>query len=148
MDGDGEHKPKEIYQFIQIMENSDVDVIVGSRRLGSDYRSAPFLRRTFLPVYTWLINYATGYKMTDSMCGFRAFRTESLNRVINVLNNTFEPQYLAAEMFVRFSRAGLSVGETPINLLERDSGSSYKGVFRYGLGVLKALLKALLDKKR
>jgi glycosyltransferase involved in cell wall biosynthesis len=147
MDGDGQHDPDEIEHFVTAMQTEKYDIIVGSRRLGTNYRSAPFLRRTFLPFYTWLINVATGYTMTDSMCGFRAFRTTSLNRVFPLLNNSLEPQYLAAEMFVRFSRAGLSVGEIPINLLERESGSSYKGVFRYGLGVLKALLKALLDKK-
>lgn len=147
MDGDGQHNPDEIEDFVEALKAKTYDIIVGSRRLGTNYSTAPFLRRTFLPFYTWLINIATGYKMTDSMCGFRAFRTTSLRQVFPLLNNSLEPQYLAAEMFVRFSRAGLSVGEIPINLLERDSGSSYKGVFRYGLGVLKALLKALLDKK-
>jgi glycosyltransferase involved in cell wall biosynthesis len=147
MDGDGQHNPDEIGGFVTALQNEKYDIIVGSRRLGTNYNTAPFLRRTFLPFYTWLINVATGYAMTDSMCGFRAFRTTSLKRVFPLLNNSLEPQYLAAEMFVRFSRAGLSVGEIPINLLERDSGSSYKGVFRYGLGVLKALLKALLDRK-
>jgi glycosyltransferase involved in cell wall biosynthesis len=147
MDGDGQHNPDEIDDFVAALQDQEYDIIVGSRRLGTNYNTAPFLRRTFLPFYTGLINIATGYRMTDSMCGFRAFRTTSLKKVFPLLNNSLEPQYLAAEMFVRFSRAGLSVGEIPINLLERDSGSSYKGVFRYGLGVLKALLKALLDKK-
>ncbi|MFC1812824.1 glycosyltransferase family 2 protein [Thermodesulfobacteriota bacterium] len=146
LDGDGQHNPSEISHFVGAMREGDDDIVVGSRRLGSNYITAPFLRRTFLPAFAWLINVATGYRMTDPMCGFRAFRTKSLKKVIASLNNSIEPQYLASEMFVRCSRAGLSVGEIPINLLERSSGNSYKGEMRYGFGVLRALTKALLDK--
>jgi hypothetical protein len=82
------------------------------------------------------------------MCGFRAFQTKSLKKVIHMLDNSIEPQYLAAEMFVKFSRANLTVAEVPINLAERRSGASYKGLFRYGFGVLRALVKALLDDRK
>jgi len=148
LDGDGQHNPNEITRFVDAMLEGDDDIVVGSRRLGSNYISAPFLRKTFLPTFAWIINIATGYSMTDPMCGFRAFRTSSLKKVIASLNDTIEPQYLASEMFVKFSRAGLSVSEIPINLLERSSGNSYKGEMRYGFGVLRALIKALLDKGR
>ena len=79
------------------------------------------------------------------MCGFRAFRRDSLLKVFPVLDSILEPQYLAAEMFLRFARAGLTVGEIPITLKDRRSGHSYKGLARYGFGVLKAILKTMVD---
>jgi glycosyltransferase involved in cell wall biosynthesis len=147
MDGDGQHDPKDIPKFVEALKNSAYDVIVGSRILGQDYKTAPFLRRTVLPHLTSLINRLTGYQMTDSMCGFRAFRVSSLRKVIEELENMFEPQYLAAEMFIRFAHAGLTVTEIPIELKERTSGKSRKGTMRYGWGVSRAILKTFLEKR-
>jgi glycosyltransferase involved in cell wall biosynthesis len=146
LDGDGQHNPSEIPKFVEAIERTGCDVVVGSRRLGSNYASAPFLRKRLLPSFTWMINVLTGYKMTDSMCGFRCFRVSSLKRVIDVLDNMIEPQYMAIEMFMRFSRAGLTIAEVPIVMRERSTGSSYKGVFRYGFGIFRAMIKTLLDR--
>ena len=82
--------------------------------------------------------------MTDSICGFRAFRADSLRRVEHVFSEMDEPQYLAAEMFIRFAREGLTVAEIPISLSDRNSGISRKGLAKYGWGVTKAILKTTL----
>lgn len=147
MDADGQHDPREIPLLIRKIEESDCDIVVGSRRLGSNYASAPFFRKTFLPVYTWIINRLTGYHMTDAMSGFRCFKAKTLKNIEKILDDMIEPQYLASEMFVRFAKAGLTVTEVPINMRERKSGSSYKGFVRYGWGALWAIIQTLLDKE-
>jgi glycosyltransferase involved in cell wall biosynthesis len=147
IDGDGQHNPQEIPKFIEVLENTDFDIVVGSRLTGKDYKNAPFLRKTFLPYFTYAINKITGYNMTDSMCGLRAYRVTSLRKVVKELERMFEPQYLAAEMFIRVAHAGFTVTEVPIELKERLSGKSRKGTFRYGWGVSRAILKTFLEKK-
>ena len=82
--------------------------------------------------------------MTDSMCGFRVFKVSSLQRVAHILDDMLEPQYIAAEMFLRFSKEGLIVDEVPINLRDRGFGLSYKGLFRYGWGVTRAIIRTLM----
>ncbi len=144
LDGDGQHDPADIPRFVATMESSDADIVVGSRILGSNYDGAPFFRRRFLPYFTWVINQVTSYDLTDSMCGFRAFRVSSLRKVDHILTEMQEPQYIAAEMFIRFSRAGLKVTEIPIDLSDRGSGLSYKGFVRYGWGVTRAILRTTL----
>ncbi len=146
MDADGQHNPDQIPLFIEKMRETGSDIVVGSRILGSNYENAPFFRKTFLPHFTWIINSLTGYHMTDSMCGFRAFKKESLLRVGHLLDDMLEPQYLAAEMFLRFAKAGLTITDVPIHLKERTSGKSYKGLARYGFGVMKAITRVLVDK--
>ena len=84
--------------------------------------------------------------MTDALCGFRAFKKESLLKVAPLLDSMLEPQYVAAEMFIRFAKAGLRVEEVPIHLTNRSSGYSYKGTVRYGFGILKAISKTLIDR--
>ena len=146
MDADGQHNPSEVPKFIEKLNNTDADIVVGSRILGNNHPNAPFFRKTFLPYFTKIINLLTGYKMTDAMCGFRAFKSSSLKKVQAQLGSMLEPQYIAAEMFLRFANEGLTVEEVPINLCDRLSGYSYKGFIRYGFGVLKAIIKTILDK--
>lgn len=148
LDADGQHDPCEVPKLVQKAQEGDLDVVVGSRILGSNYDAAPFFRRTFLPIYTGIINRLTGYHLTDALCGFRAFRVSSLRDVLEIFDQMLEPQYLAAEMFIRFAKAGLRVGEVPIHMRDRISGFSYKGFFRYGMGVLKAITRTLLDKNQ
>ena len=142
MDADGQHDAHAIEGFIDAMDNQPHDIVVGSRVTGRNHPNAPFFRRFFLPYVTQTINLLTGYRMTDAMCGFRAFRTASLRRSAYVLDEILEPQYIAAEMFVRFARAGLTVGEIPIILTDRKTGASTKGLFRYGYGVISAILRS------
>jgi len=147
MDADGQHNPNEIPKFASHMEKSGTDIVVGSRVLGSNHPNAPFFRKTFLPHFTWVINRLTGYRMTDALCGFRAFKRDSLLKVEPLLDKMLEPQYLAAEMFIRFSKAGLKVEEIPIHLNDRKTGHSYKGFVRYGFGILKAISRTLMDRR-
>jgi glycosyltransferase involved in cell wall biosynthesis len=145
MDADGQHDPADVPRFVDKIRESGADIVVGSRILGSHQPNVSALRRFFLPYYTELINRLTGYEMTDALCGFRAFRRESIERVAPLLNIMIEPQYVAAEMFIRFSRRGLRVIEIPIRLADRSSGLSRKGVLRYGFGILRAISRTLVD---
>jgi glycosyltransferase involved in cell wall biosynthesis len=145
MDADGQHNPADVPRFVDKMRNSTADIIVGSRILGSHQPNASSLRKVFLPYYTELINRLTGYQMTDALCGFRAFRRRSIAKVAPQLNFVIEPQYMAAEMFIRFSRAGLRIEEIPVHLAERGSGVSRKGALRYGFGILRAIARTMLD---
>jgi len=147
IDADGQHDPAEIPKFIEKIERENLDVVVGSRILGSNYKGAPILRKMFLPVYSFIISKLTGYDLTDAMCGFRVFSISSLRDIIHIFDQMLEPQYLAAEMYIRFSRKSIKIGEVPIHMQNRLSGLSYKGTLRYGLGVLRAIIGTLFDRK-
>ncbi|MBW1672243.1 MAG: glycosyltransferase family 2 protein [Deltaproteobacteria bacterium] len=146
LDADGQHDPTEIPIFIEKAKQENLDVVVGSRILGSNYKEAPFVRKAFLPFYSHIISKLTGYNMTDAMCGFRAFKVSALKRVIHIFDQMLEPQYLASEMFIRFAKEGLTIGEIPIHMQDRTKGHSYKGTIRYGWGVLRAIIRTLVDK--
>jgi len=145
MDGDGQHDPKEIPRFINKMQETGADIIAGSRILGANYKGAPLARRMFLAPLTWLLNKLTGYSVSDSMCGFRAFRGAALKKFGYLFDNMFEPEYIASEMWIKFSKVKLTVANVPITLADRKHGSSYKGLFRYGWGVISTIIRAELD---
>jgi glycosyltransferase involved in cell wall biosynthesis len=145
MDGDGQHDPDEIPRFIEALKTTHVDVVGGSRILGSDYKGAPWARRIFLSPITWTLNKITGYRMTDAMCGFRAFRGSSLKKMVPLFEQMTSTNYIASEMWIKFATAGITVFEIPINLKGRSYGFSSKGLFRYGWGVFSTIIKAKLD---
>jgi glycosyltransferase involved in cell wall biosynthesis len=144
MDADGQHDPAEIAAFLERLEETGADVVVGSRRLGATHANASWLRTHFLPHFTALVNRASGYTVSDAMCGFRAFRASALRAAQAELDGILEGQYIAAELFIRMGYTGLTVVETPVHLRDRGTGSSRKGIWRYGFGVLKAIARVLI----
>lgn len=141
IDGDGQHDPTEIPLFQKKLEETGVDIVAGSRILGRSYKGAPLARRLFLTPLTFVLNKLTHYTISDSMCGFRAFRNASLRKKKYIFDEMVEPEYIASEMWLCFSKEGLKVDEVPITLSGRKHGFSYKGLFRYGWGVVSTIIR-------
>jgi glycosyltransferase involved in cell wall biosynthesis len=141
MDGDGQHDPADLTHFIKLMQETGADVISGSRALGTNHGKATFIRRTFLPLLTRLLNRLSGYQFTDCMCGFRLYRRDVLERIRPILDEILEPQYMTPEMLIRFGRNGVRIVEAPVHLRDRQFGVSSKGLGRYAFGVARAIIR-------
>lgn len=147
MDGDGQHDPADIPRFINTLQEGNADIVTGSRVTGSNHPDNSPLRNFFLPYYTKLINYLTGYSLTDGMCGFKAFRMQTLIMHKNIYDQVIETQYLASELYIRFAHRQLSVVEIPIHIDTRKSGTSRKGTLRYGIQVIKIMVRVWMIEK-
>ena len=146
MDGDGQHNPEESVNFVRELEkNRDIDVIQGSRILGKDYKNPPFFRKIFLKPLTKVLNLLTGYSLTDSMCGYRAYRIKTLKKIGFIFDTFKEPEYMVSELWIKFSLLGLKIKEIPVTMNERRIGVSYKGLLRYGWGVFSTILRTKLE---
>jgi len=150
MDGDGQHDPAEIGVLVNAMEETGADIVAGSRLLGSNYQGAPASRRLLLPPLSFVLRRMTGYKISDFMCGFRAFRREAIHSVIGIVDSMLESEYIASEMWIRFANAGLTATEVPIHLAASLQRGSYKGhaLARYGLGIIRTIVRASLEVAR
>ena len=150
MDGDGQHDPGEIPGLLDAVKNPGVDLVVGSRVLGTNYEQAPRTRSTLLVPLTRVLNFFSGYDITDSMSGFKAYSGDFLPRFVEILDDTLEPRYMATELWLRLARLNTTVKEVPINMRERRAGSSHKGsaLLSYGLGILKTFVRTKLDTMR
>ena len=65
----------------------------------------------------------------------------------DVFDKIIESQYVASELYIRFARRGIKVTEIPIHIDKRKSGISRKGMFRYGLRVLRIMLRIWIIEK-
>lgn len=78
MDGGGSHKPSEIPQFIEKLDEG-YDCVWGSRFIeGGGISSQPLYRRILSGGGTWLANLVLGTKLRDMTSGFEAFQAPVL----------------------------------------------------------------------
>jgi dolichol-phosphate mannosyltransferase len=122
MDCDGQHEPAHIPQFLSALGEGG-DIVSGSRYLPSSTTIglAPPQRQAINQRITAMINEATGWGLTDSFCGFKAYRMEALGRI-----SLSEPGYaMPLELWAKAYRLGLAVREIPVERIYCDHDRSF-----------------------
>ncbi len=110
MDADGQHMAHWIEEFVEDLKS--VDIVSGSRYLeSSGYHSeAPADRRHINQKMSCLIRKITDYPVTDSFCGFKAYRVDSLRSL-----TLSEPGYaMPMQFWVQAFLGGLTFRERPV----------------------------------
>ena len=125
MDADLQDDPKEIPRFLEKLD-SGLDVVSGWKRVRHD----PWHKVLPSRVFNWLVSRATGVKLHDHNCGFKAYRREIFDQVkLYGEHHRFVPVLAASH--------GWKVGEIEVEHHAREFGQSKYGVSR--------LLKGFLD---
>ena len=144
IDGDGQHDPAFIQALIDPLLRDECDMVIGSRFIGpyQGYRSS-FVRRIGIHFFASLISLLTGYKVTDSTSGFRAFNQKALR----VFSRSYPTDFPEPESIVMAKRFGLRLTEVPVQMRKRLVGHSsirYLITLYYMLKVTFAILLDLL----
>lgn len=126
IDGDGQHEPEEISQFLKEIPFYDYDVLSGSRyffpiRVGAD---VPIERYLINKRITGILNRITGFGLTDSFCGFKAYKVEKLK----VLHVTEYGYGMPLQLWIQAWKRGLQVREIPVKLIYNDLTKHFTGV--------------------
>lgn len=125
MDCDEQHEPAWIPEFLKAAEEEDADIISGSRYL-NEFRGnslPPVDRRAINQKITDLLNEVLGLNLTDSFCGFKAYRVEALKR----LNITVPGYAMPLQFWVQASRQGLRIREIPVRLIYNNPNRYFGG---------------------
>jgi dolichol-phosphate mannosyltransferase len=124
MDCDGQHEPARIPVLLEAIH--DVDIVSGSRYL-RDFRQdtlAPQDRRRINAIITEEINARFGLNLTDTFCGFKAYRREALAR----LHITETGWGMPLQLWVQAARLGLRVKEVGVPRVYLDPNRAFGGV--------------------
>lgn len=125
MDCDEQHEPAAIPRFVEAIERNDLDVVSGSRYMVElpDNDNPPPDRRVINTQITRELNDRLGLKLTDSFCGFKAYRVAAVKRLsLDVDGYAFPMQF-----WVQAVAAGLRIGEIPVKLIYNDLNRSFGG---------------------
>jgi glycosyltransferase involved in cell wall biosynthesis len=123
LDADGQNDPAEIPVMLAPLLDDEADFVVASRRLGQDTTSDRF-RKAGVHVFSYVISFLGGTKLTDTSNGYRALRVLMLEDVAHRLR---QAQYQTAELLITAMLRGWRVTERPTLWLPRASGTSKKG---------------------
>ena len=122
MDCDGQHEPAHIPQFFTALEEGG-DIISGSRYLSENGAGdpAPPDRRAINERITAEINRVTGWTLTDSFCGFKAYRLPAIDCI-----KLEESGYaMPLELWAKAWACGLDVREIPVERIYCDHDRTF-----------------------
>ncbi|MGL6075666.1 MAG: glycosyltransferase family 2 protein [Fimbriiglobus sp.] len=124
MDCDGQHEPARIPVLLEALHG--VDIVSGSRYL-RDFRQdtpAPTDRQSINATITQEINAEFGLDLTDTFCGFKAYRVSGLRK----LNITERGWGMPLQLWVQAAAQGLKVREVGVPRLYLDPNRAFGGV--------------------
>jgi hypothetical protein len=139
LDADGQHLPEEISVVIAPIVAGGADYVNGSRLLGSFERES-LIRHLGVHVFSRIITILTGQRITDPSSGYRAARSDLLEKVV-----LKQDQFWTSEILIEALRHHARVVEVPVTFLARAGGESKKPKsLRYGWNFLKVIIQTWL----
>ena len=117
-DGDGQLDPKYIASMVNMMEQTDADIVIGSRFVTEKKQVSA--RMTGSILIKAMIRLTTGRGLTDPTSGMRLYGREMIDRFSREPDFGPEPDTLAYLL-----RHGAKVEEVQVSMRERSAGESY-----------------------
>jgi len=136
-DADLEYDPKDYNKLISPILNNKADVVYGTRFSGSGDRKVHFFWHTIAnKILTLLCNIKTNLNLTDMECGYKAFKTEVIQRIELKENRFgFEP-----EVTIKLARNKNSFYEVSVNYYGRSYEEGKKISFKDALRAVYVIL--------
>ena len=134
MDGDLQHKPKEINHLYSIFSKKHCDVVVGSRNLFKKrQKGLSFYRLIVSILLVIIVNILLGFKTADPMSGFFIFKKKIYLKNKKFL---FNKGYKILLDLIYSSKEKIKISDVDINFRSRSEGSSkinFKIIYFLGL---------------
>jgi glycosyltransferase involved in cell wall biosynthesis len=136
IDGDGQHSPQEIPLLVRPILNKEADVVIGSRFINN--LNMPRYRKFGIKMITFLWNFGSRTRVTDSQSGFRAYN----KRVVQGLELTENGMSLSIEILEKIRKKKPVIKEVPINCSYENNNCTLTGkAFFHGFGVACSVLR-------
>lgn len=117
LDGDGQHRPEEIPEFLREANVSHAGFIVGNRM--SDVRTMPFVRKMTNRYMSWRISKVCGQWIPDTQCGFRMIRRDVVPHLFCETSN-FDYE---TEMLLIAAQKGFRILAVPVSTVYGEEKS-------------------------
>jgi len=134
-DADGQHRIEDVSRVLHPLENSEADIVIGSRFLGKQ-NNVPNYRKLGIKVITQVTNSSIKTKLTDSQSGFRAYSKQVLSKI----SLSEVGMGISTEILIKASSKGLRITEVPITILYSGDTSTHNPV-SHGTSVLFSTIK-------
>lgn len=132
-DADGQHRVADLIRMIDHLENSDLDIVIGTRFAAPDAAAAvPPLKRVILRAAVWLNPRIRRLGLSDAHNGLRVFN----RRVADGLDLALNGMGHAGEFIALIAENCWRVGEVPVEVLYTDYSKSKGQPLLNGVNIL------------
>ncbi len=137
LDGDGQHDPVYIEDMLREMDNTDCDIVIGSR---FKTRRKPLTARMFGSILiTAAIRITTRKHIGDVTSGMRLFNKRMIKRFGYDIHYSPEPDTLAYLL-----NCGINIREVQVEMHERIAGTSYLNLWNSAWYMIKMMFSILI----
>ena len=144
LDGDGQHDPSYIPDFITAMKTNKADIVIGSRFLTKNKLSTiPKYRIVGMKVLNLFTRLVGKVKTTDSQSGYRAYSRSAIEKI----KITNPDMGAGSEILTQSKNYNLKVVEIPITVRYDLENTSSKNPWRHGFGVLGGLIRVISENR-
>lgn len=141
MDADGSHDPREILNFLAVMEQGKTDLVIGSRYCKGGYTDNNFILRFM----SWALNVTYrvffGLKVKDVSDSFRMYKTHQIQQLQLECDN-FD---IVEEILIKLSYSfdPYTIRELPISFNKRAAGESKRDLVKFIISYITTIRKLL-----
>jgi glycosyltransferase involved in cell wall biosynthesis len=122
IDADGQHEAAYLLPMLQMLEQQDADVIVGSRFLAAGGYRAPLARSLGIKLFARLASLITREQVSDPTSGFQLMQ----RRVASFFcSEVYPTDYPDADILILLHRTGYRVREIPVQMRPSEGGSMH-----------------------
>lgn len=90
--------------------------------------------------FAMIVSMLTGYHLTDTLCGYKAFLKNPLKKELN------EDSWPDFELLLKAAKKKLRLVEVPVHYNKRHAGKSKMKTFKHGWNMLSMLVRAIFEK--
>ena len=141
-DGDGQHNAKYLNDMAKALEETESDMVIGSRFIEFEGFQSSGIRRVGIKHFTRLIKMLTGTKITDPTSGMRIVN----RKLMELFAHDYPKDYPEPESEVVILSKGYKVTEVPVIMNEREGGVSSISIFNGAYYMIKVSIAILIAK--
>ncbi len=120
VDGDGQHPPSEICNLYNEIHENNLDMVIGSRFLGSGGFRSSVMRRKGISYFAYLLKRLSKLNISDTTSGFRIYSRPAFS----FLATEYPDDYPEPESLLTLSFSGFKINEIEVSMRERQGGVS------------------------
>jgi glycosyltransferase involved in cell wall biosynthesis len=145
LDGDGQHDPDDIPKLIGPIQQSEADIVIGSRFKSNALDELPFKRKLGLTLINKLNVFLTRTHIIDSQSGFRAYDGTIIEKIISYTSTGYGVE---TEQLALADSYGFVIAEVPVLVRYKGlTNTSKKNSFHHGAIIIFTILRILFEKR-
>jgi hypothetical protein len=138
IDADGQHDPAEVHHLVEVMDETQADVVIGARFAGRGEYSVTGPRKWAMKLLSSVLSRVCGTRLTDTtsglkLCGPRANALYARDYPAEYLGDTVEAIVIAA-------RSGLVVRQAGVSMRERAGGVPSHSPVKAAVFLIRAIM--------